>query len=89
MKWILFSLFLFISAGFLGLWYLQDPGNITITWLGYEIQFSIVSLFVFFIILFLLIITVFIFFYMLKSVCRYFFSLCKRKQPKEKVNEPN
>lgn len=27
----------------LGLWYLQDLGSITITWIGYEIQFSILT----------------------------------------------
>lgn len=45
MKWIFF--FFLLVFGLTGLlhWYLQDPGHIAITWLGYEIQLSVVVAF--------------------------------------------
>lgn len=54
MKWIMLSLLLFILIASFGLWYLQDPGNITITWLGYEVQFSIVTGFILFLLMYCL-----------------------------------
>lgn len=48
MKWILYFLVISVILAALGLWYLQDPGSITITWLGYEVQFSVIFGFIFF-----------------------------------------
>lgn len=39
-KWILFFLFFFVVATFLGVLYFFAPATVTITWLNYEIQFS-------------------------------------------------
>src|SRR3990167_1178416 len=41
MKWILFLLFTILLA-FMGLLYLQDPGYVNISWIGYEIQLTAV-----------------------------------------------
>jgi HemY protein len=42
MKWILF--FFLLIIGFTGLlfWYMQDPGYVQITWLGYEVRLSVI-----------------------------------------------
>lgn len=47
MKWILIILFLSILAGGMGLWFLQDPGQIEIIWLGYETRLSLALGFLF------------------------------------------
>ena len=46
MKWILFLLLSTVIFISLGLWYFQDPGSINITWLGYEIQLTLVAGFI-------------------------------------------
>ncbi|MBY0500851.1 MAG: hypothetical protein K2P93_02475 [Alphaproteobacteria bacterium] len=41
MKWILVFLLLIMFAAGMGLWFLQDPGQMEIVWLGYELQLSL------------------------------------------------
>lgn len=82
MRWILFLFFFSIILACLGLWYLQDPGKITVTWLHYEIQCSIVTGFIllfFFTFLFLRIV------YYVRAIFSYGRSLFQRsKHGKEK-----
>jgi HemY protein len=47
MKWILIILFLSMFAAVMGLWFVQDPGQIEIIWLGYELQLSLALGFLF------------------------------------------
>ena len=67
MKWILFFLFFFAVTAFFGFLYLFAPGNVTITWLNYEIQFSVVGAFISFVFLLLII-------FLLSKMIYYFFS---------------
>lgn len=41
-KQVLFVLCFFLVVAFLGVMYLFAPGNVTIVWLGYETQFSVI-----------------------------------------------
>lgn len=84
MKWILFLLFFSVIVAAFGLWYLQDPGSITITWLGYEIQFSVIFGFI---VLIILSFVGFIFirlFYRLHSFIFYYLSFFQRSNNKER-----
>jgi len=82
MKWLL-SLLIVVIAASLGLWVLQDPGKIIITWLGYEVQLSVFSGFILFLILIFLGFIFFRLFYFLKSTacsCVLFFRSSKDKK---------
>jgi uncharacterized protein HemY len=84
MKWIIYLLLFSIFFALLGLWYLQDPGNITITWLGYEIQFSVLASFVFLIILCFMTFIFLRLYYRFRSMCCYSLSFfLKQKDKKE------
>lgn len=83
MKWVLYLLLFSVVMAFFGLWYLQDPGNIIITWLGYEVQFSVFSGFIFCIILYTVIFVFLRLFYRLRSFlsyCLLFFQRSKHKK---------
>lgn len=49
MKWIFSLLFLAVIIAILDLWYLEDPGKVTIIWLNYEVEFSLITFFIFYI----------------------------------------
>lgn len=83
MKWVLLFLFFSVVAASLGLCYLLPPGNITITWLNYEIQFSILFGFINLVVLFF---AGFMFSFLLcwmRSSIRYCADLFKFKDNKE------
>ena len=47
MKWLLIIFSLAIGIALMSLWVLQDPGHIIVTWLNYEIRFSVAVGFLF------------------------------------------
>jgi HemY protein len=63
MRWVLLFLLLSLLFALLGLWVLKDPGEIVITWLGYEVQTSLFFGLIFLIALYVLL------FYLLRCLC--------------------
>lgn len=89
MKQILYLLLSLMAAALLGLWHLQAPGNVTITWLGYEVQFSVAVGFIFFIILYFIVYTGLRLFFRIRSALSYCFSFFqKSKDNKENHSLP-
>lgn len=87
MKWILFFLLLFASMLAFELWYLKDTGNITITWLGYEIQFSVVFGFI---LIFVLMFVMYCLFYLIRgirSIVFYGLSFFQKQTRKTETSE--
>lgn len=88
MKCIVYLLISSVIIASLGLWYLQDPGNIMITWLGYEIQFSVLAGFI------LLILLYFILFICLRLLCclglmwHYCLSFFQRRKDRKEPTPP-
>jgi uncharacterized membrane-anchored protein len=68
MKWLLILLSSAISVALISLWILQDPGNVIVTWLHYEIRFSVVTGFFFFLFLFCILL-------LCIRVCSWFFGI--------------
>jgi HemY protein len=68
MKWILVIFSLAIGIALMSLWLLQDPGNITVTWLNYEIQVSVAIGFLFFLFFFYVL-------FLCVRVCSWFFGM--------------
>ena len=85
MKHIFFFLSVSVVAASLGIWYLRDPGSVTITWLDYEIQFSVISAFVFFTLLLIIIFIILRLFHRLHSFVSHCLSFFHRSRVKEET----
>lgn len=84
-KWILYAIFFVLAGAFLGLFYLQYPGRIIIIWLGYEIEFSILTgIVLLFMLIFATLIFIRILYFIRSILCSFLSFFQKSKAQKEK-----
>lgn len=86
-KPVMLIIFFFIILAILGLIYIFDPGNVTITWLNYEIQFSVIFGFFFLIVILFLLYMFSRIIYALRSFVVHCISYFQRSKEKDEHSQ--